>query len=328
MAHIFSHLFLFLHVFRLHISIDITSLWWYNSFKEVRFMVQQFLVKDYFDKGKPVKVGYYIEHREINMHSHEFWELSYVYESRGTHYYSDERVSPIKEGEFVFMSPGISHCITSPKQGKGAWVRVCNFLMSQEYVEELKQEYLSIKEIEEYALQGMISRNEPFCIHLRDQYGKIYNLLDTAAHEYKYFTDSSDKVLKYIALTVLIYVTRLYESGLKKEKVVETKNDVIDDLIKFIRSNFKSNLTLDYLSAYVHLSPAYLSRYFKKCTGINISDFITKTRIDRAKQILKTSNYSIQDISEFCGYKDMSNFQRVFKKNVGMSASQYRKNNV
>ena len=134
-------------------------------------------------------------------------------------------------------------------------------------------------------------------------------------------------MISMIALTVLIYITRIYEREIKKEKIVETKNDVIDDLIKFIRSNFKRNLTLDYLAAYVHLSPAYLSRYFKKCTGVNITDFITKTRIDRAKQILKTSNYSIQEISEFCGYKDMSNFQRVFKRLVGVSASQYRQNN-
>lgn len=290
-------------------------------------MEQTFLVEDFFDEGKSVKLGYYIEHREINMHSHDFWEVSYIYESRGTHYFEDGKTSQIKEGEFVFVSPGISHCVTSPQQGEGAWVRVCNFLMSQEYVDELKKEYLSIKELEEYTLRNMVARNEPFCIHMKDEYGKIYNLLDTAAHEYKYFTDSSNEVLKHIASTVLIQITRLYESKIKKEKVVETKNDVIDDLIKFIRSNFKSNLTLDYLAAYVHLSPAYLSRYFKKCTGMNISDFITKTRIDRAKQILKTSNYSIQEISEFCGYKDMSNFQRVFKRLVGVSASQYRQNN-
>lgn len=123
-----------------------------------------------------------------------------------------------------------------------------------------------------------------------------------------------------------MYIIRLFEKAIKNETITTTKNELIDDLVKYITSNFCSNLTLDYLAEYTHLSSEYLSRYFKKCTGMNISDFITETRIEKAKYRLRTSNWSINDIREYCGYRSISNFQKAFKKAVGMTAGKYRRN--
>ena len=151
------------------------------------------------------------------------------------------------------------------------------------------------------------------------------NLLMTIAHEYKHFSECSEEIIANSTLSLLIYITRLHEKKLKNETVTTTKNDVINDLIKYIRSNFGSNITLEYLAAYVHLSPEYLSRYFKKCTKMNISDFITQTRIEKAKYRLRTTSWPIQDVAFYCGYNSPGNFHKAFKKTVGMSAGEYRK---
>lgn len=286
-------------------------------------MAQKYYCKDFFDNNEPVSIGFYMEQRETNMNSHEFWEISYVYEGRGTHHFEDGS-DAISEGEFIFISPDISHCITSPQSEKQGWVRVCNMLMTQEYVDDLTQRLLSLHELDEYQLRNILRDKKPFCIHLKDDSGSIYNLLMTAAHEYKHPMAGSGAIIENAALSLLTYITRLYERSLTNETVTTTKNDVIDDLIRFIKSNFGSNLTLDYLAAYAHLSPEYLSRYFKKCTGVNISDFITETRIEKAKYRLRTSNWSINDICEYCGYRSISNFQKAFKKAVGMTAGEYR----
>lgn len=288
-------------------------------------MAQKFLNRDFFCNNEQISAGFYMEHREINMHSHEFWEISYVYEGRGTHFYEDGKTEAIKEGEFVFLSPDVSHCITSPPPEKGGWVRVCNMLITQDYVDKLKERFLSVRELDEYFLKNMIFNKEPFCIHLKDDSGSIYNLLMTAAHEYRHFSDCSNEIIENSAMSLFMYMIRLYEKTIKNETVTTTKNEVIDDLVKYITSNFGSNLTLDFLAEYAHLSPEYLSRYFKKCTGVNLSDFITKTRIEKAKYRLRTGNWSINDICEYCGYRSISNFQKAFKKAVGMTAGEYRK---
>ena len=288
-------------------------------------MTQKFLKRDFFCNNEKVSVGFYMEHREINMHSHEFWEISYVYEGRGTHYYEDGRIEPIKEGEFIFLNPDTVHCITSPPSEKGSPVRVCNLLIAQEYIDEIKERFLAVRTLDEYSLKNMIFDQTPFCIHLKDDSGSVHSLLMTAAHEYKHFSDCSSEIIENSVVSLLMYIIRLYEKTIKNETVTTTKNELIDDLVKYISSNFGNSLTLDYLAEFSHLSPEYLSRYFKKCTGRNLSDFIAEIRIEKAKYRLRTSNWSINDICEYCGYKSASNFQKAFKKAVGMSAGEYRK---
>ena len=290
-------------------------------------MIQKLMIKDFFEDNDPVSVGFYIEHREMNMHSHEFWEISYVFEGRGEHHAEDGKTIPIRENEFIFISPGTAHCITSPPKGKGGWVRVCNLLMTQEYIDRLINRFLSVRELDDYKLKNIILNKMPFCIHLKDDSGSINNMLMTAAHEYKHFTHASAEMIENSAVNLLMYISRLYENTLKNETVITTKNEVIDDLIKYIKSNFGSNISLDYLAAYVHLSPEYLSRYFKKCTGVNLSDFITETRIEKAKYRLRTSNWTINNICAYCGYQSISSFQKAFKKTVGISAGAYRELN-
>lgn len=290
-------------------------------------MAKKFFTCDFFEKDKLYFCNFFIEHREKNMHSHEFWEISYVYEGMGIHHFEDGSTVPVREGEFIFISPGASHCITSPQSEDGSWVRVCNFLITQEYVDFLKKYFLSFHEFDEYSLKILIEQNKPFCIHLNDDSGSVSNLLMTIAHEYRHFSECSDKIIENSALSLLIYITRLYEKTLRNEAVSDTKNETITELIRYIKSNFGSNLNLEYLAAYAHLSPEYLSRYFKKCTGINISDFITHTRIEKAKYRLRTTDWSVQEISSYCGYQTLGNFHKAFKKAVGMTAGEYRKMN-
>lgn len=286
-------------------------------------MDQTFLIDDFLNNDE-ISVGFYVESRDINMHSHEFYEISYVYEGRGTHYQKDGH-EPIRTGEFIFLSPGVSHCIKSPAPNTGSWVRVCNMLITPSYLNELRKRISSIRELDEYSLKNKIFGGEPFCIHLKDDSQSIYRLLMTAAHEYNHYSDCSGEIITNSAASLLMYIIRLYEKEIKHETVTSTKNEVIDDLLKFISTNFGSRLTLDYLAAYAHLSPEYLSRYFKRRTGMNISDYITRVRIDKAKYRLRTNNWAINDICEYCGYQSISAFQKAFKKAVGMSAGEYRK---
>ena len=201
-------------------------------------MADIFLVKDYFEDGQPYHIDFFIEHREMNMHSHEFWELSYVYEGRGTHHLANGKSESIKEGDFLLISPGASHCITSPPQTEGSWVRVCNFLITQEYIDILKKRFLNLRELDEYSLRSAIKENASFCIHLNDEPGTVNRLMMTAAHEYKHFSEGSEEIIENTALNLLIYITRLYERMLRNETVSTTKNEVIDDLLKYINSNF------------------------------------------------------------------------------------------
>lgn len=132
------------------------------------------------------------------------------------------------------------------------------------------------------------------------------------------------KIIENEIKSLLIYSSRLYDAALSGTPF-HIKKTILDDLMKFIGSNFSADLTLSFLAEYVHLSPEYLSRYFKKYTGKNLSAFIAVTRIQKAKYMLRTEDLTIHEIAEYCGYTSISNFEKSFKKLTGMTAGEYRK---
>ena len=277
-------------------------------------MAQTFYIRDFFLPGENVSAGYFLEHRENTLHSHEFWEISYVLEGRGEHHKEKDAITKIGEGDFLLISPGPAHCIVSPPPEKGSWVRVCNVLISPDYMNQLIQKMNSLIEFEENPLRQMFNQHTPLCEQMKDDSGSILRMMTNLTHEYKHYSIGSGKIIENELQNLLIYICRLYEKSQKGDKVSSTKKETIDDLIKFIGSNFGGNLTLDFLAEYVHLSPEYLSRYFKKHTGKNLSEFIAETRIKKAKYMLRTEDRPIHEIAEHCGYISISSLKKHLRR--------------
>lgn len=280
------------------------------------------LADNFFKNDSPIYAFFGVERRDKNMHSHDFWELSYVYEGRGTHYMNDS-VLTIREKEFLFISPETEHCIVSPSKENGALVRVCNVLVKKAYMDKIVNKYRKMDSFADYDFTQML--NKAFCLQLSDDSRIVYNQIMAITHEYNHFAEGSDCIIENCMINLLIYIARLHKTQTAKQQTSDNKNEALDEVIKYIRSNFGGNLTLDFLAEQAHISREYLSRKFKSYTGTNISDFIAEVRIERAKQLLRSSTHSITDISLYCGYTSIGNFQRFFKKLVGCSPSEYRK---
>lgn len=102
-------------------------------------------------------------------------------------------------------------------------------------------------------------------------------------------------------------------------------NILVDSILDYINQNYCSNgLSLDAVADHFRKNPAYLSKVFKKETGFNFSDYITKKRMEKGKELLADLSLKIYEIAEMTGYADVSNFIKVFKKNCGMSPNEYR----
>jgi two-component system response regulator YesN len=113
------------------------------------------------------------------------------------------------------------------------------------------------------------------------------------------------------------------------EKVLSSNNSNIEDIINnaklFISNNYMKDITLDMVASEICISTYYFSKLFKKETGINFIDYLTKERIDNAKYLIRNSSKSIKQISSEVGYNDSNYFSRVFKKHTGYSPSIYKK---
>lgn len=109
---------------------------------------------------------------------------------------------------------------------------------------------------------------------------------------------------------------------LQKKKI----NKVIINAKLFIKENFSREITLEEVSKSVCVSPHYFSRLFKEETSENFIEYLTKVRIDKAKEFMKTSNLSIKEICFKVGFADPNYFSHIFKKIEKLTPSQYIKN--
>ena len=103
-------------------------------------------------------------------------------------------------------------------------------------------------------------------------------------------------------------------------------SDVVFKVTNYIKRNCNEKLSLDSLAREVYLSKSYLSSMFKEETGISLTEYITKVRIEKSKKLLTENSISISSIALQCGFKDQSYFTKVFKKETGTSPKKYRNN--
>ncbi len=98
----------------------------------------------------------------------------------------------------------------------------------------------------------------------------------------------------------------------------------IRNAIEYIHLNLNAELSLSIISGELNKNSSFLSNQFKKETGKTITKYIQESRIERAMQLLISTELSIQEISETVGIHDLSWFSKLFKNIVGVSPSQYR----
>lgn len=104
----------------------------------------------------------------------------------------------------------------------------------------------------------------------------------------------------------------------------KSSNLSIDNAMKYINDHLHTSLAIKDVAQHVHLNSSYFSVLFKQEKGITFSDFVTKVRLKKAKELLIVTDLGIDEISEKVGYQTTSYFIKIFKKNENMTPKQYR----
>ncbi|MFZ7943009.1 response regulator [Neobacillus sp. 19] len=109
-----------------------------------------------------------------------------------------------------------------------------------------------------------------------------------------------------------------------KRKTSQNTSNVIVEIEKYLQANFDRDVKLQEISDHFYISREYISRKFKQEFNVNISDYIVKFRMERAKSLLKNSQLKIYEIANMVGYQDDKYFRKVFKKVIGVTPNEYR----
>ena len=129
--------------------------------------------------------------------------------------------------------------------------------------------------------------------------------------------DSWEEAVEYIyQLSNVIF-------RLQSEEKKKRADKAIHYIQKFIEDHISEDLSLVRLSEQVYLNPSYLSRLYKQVFGVNLSEFIDRVRIKRAKELLEKENVKIHEVAKMVGYETATSFTRFFRKGTGRSPQEY-----
>ncbi|MEG0152302.1 MAG: AraC family transcriptional regulator [Cellulosilyticaceae bacterium] len=99
------------------------------------------------------------------------------------------------------------------------------------------------------------------------------------------------------------------------------KQTTVQAIIDYMSMYYMNDISLDYISKSMYLSPIYISKLFKEETGSSPINYLIQIRLNKAKELLQTQNLPIKSIAKSVGYEDAYHFSKLFKKYFGISPS-------
>lgn len=156
------------------------------------------------------------------------------------------------------------------------------------------------------------------------QYPDLLKSTDYVFQHAKSSTSTNDILLKGELLHIFGI---LFENNLYSKSNITSKNilNIIRPALEHIKKYYNKNITIPELAKISHLSQSYLMSCFKNALGISAIEYICQLRIKLACEMLRDSELNISDIAFECGFANLSNFNRQFKKRLGTPPSEYRK---
>ena len=145
---------------------------------------------------------------------------------------------------------------------------------------------------------------------------KIYN-------EYTEREMGFQNIIRAYLIELIIKIFR--EIDKRQPAFTQSHRELVQKAIDHMRNNYKSHISLDDIVSGMFLSKNYFRQIFKKTTGTSISSYIQELRITEACRLLETTTESLAEIAVKCGFNDIKFFYQTFKKAVGMTPAEYRR---
>ncbi|WP_127492244.1 AraC family transcriptional regulator [Paenibacillus glycanilyticus] len=271
----------------------------------------------FFEPGVPLYVNRAYESFDMDEHSHEFVEITYVSEGAGVHYIAGEAV-PVEHGTLFFIPVGQSHVFRPKTPKKDRPLIVYNCLLPSSFMSELRDGFPYASEILDCFTDESLS-----WFSVKDSTGEYHAMFREL---YQEFAAKPPAYMVVLASLVMRILTGLYRH---KQQIIAPAGDrpqwlSVDEAIAYIDRNYSSELKLGELAAQARLSERQFSRLFRRHTGMSLIEYVQSIRMDAACRLLTAGHGSVEEIAGAVGYADLKFFYRLFKKKTGVTPRQYR----
>ncbi len=254
------------------------------------------------------------------IHNHEVFELNFVEHAAGVRRIVGDSTEVIGEYDLVLItSPDLEHVW---EQGTCTSEDIREVTVQFDF--DFSDSGIFGRNPFNSMRKMMVEAQKGLCFPM-DAIMKVYQQIDTLSTIHDGFYAFQQ------FLTILYELSRcegarpLATSSFAKVNVASDSRRVLK-VKNFINENYQHEIRLSDMASLVGMSPSAFSRFFKLHTGRNLTDYIIDMRLGYASRQLVDSTDSIAEISYSCGFNNLSNFNRIFRKKKGCSPSEFREN--
>ena len=251
------------------------------------------------------------------LHKHEVLELNFIENGEGAKRIVGDCIETLDKYDLVLIGVGLEHgweqhdC--KMENVHEIMIQFPSDILSESLLQ--KNQCSSLRRLIENSRKG-ISFGMKACEAMKS---KIYEVMNTEAGFYR-----------LLKLYDLLYTLSMQDDchTLASGSFTHSTDDVDSRRVKkiedYINRNYKNEIRLNTLADLAGMTPTSFSRFFRLRTGRSLSDYIIDIRLGHAARMLADSTTSIVEICYDCGFNNVSNFNRIFKKKKGCTPSSFR----
>ena len=253
------------------------------------------------------------------LHRHGEFELNFVENCKGNRRIIGDSIESTDDYDLVLMGGGLEH---TWEQG------TCTSDDIREITIHFSRDLFPpsfISKTPMASLSALLERADMGVAFSMKTIMRVYNLINELAQMEPGFYS----VMKFMELMYELSVStdyRVLSSGAFAHADVAVDSRRVQKVKEYIDKNFRDDIRLQSLADMTHMTATAFSRFFKLRTGKNISDYIIDVRLGHAARLLADSTMTVVEICYHCGFNNISNFNRVFRKRKGCTPTEFRAN--
>lgn len=250
--------------------------------------------------------------------SHPFRELVFVSSGRLS-ISSDGFNGVLEKNKLIIHRPDESHYLKTI-EGNAPTVIIIGFTCEGGDIDRFSMHPIALDDQDVKKLAEIVKEG-------RNVFAPPYDVPKYDMKKKKNAPYGAEQMLKNLLEYFLISLTRKYgESALTEETTVIDKVNATE-IISYIDDNYKEKITLDELAFIFRTNRSTLCKVFKTTTGKTITEYVNDKKLNKAKDKILTTNKTLTEIAEELNFESIHYFTRFFKKHVGISPKEFRKNN-
>lgn len=274
-----------------------------HSSQLIPFSYYKCLIPDYFSS--------------VPLHWHSEFEINFIISDCAEFICGDNRFVS-SEGDIIIIPPNMLHAVYPHEDFKQLYDTVV-----------FSPEMLGVSENDRCAaecLKPLLGGTEINTQITREHiyYSELKTTVENIFSCAKGNTPQLDMLMKSELLRLFWL---LYENGdiFRTDKNTVSRSETIRPAIEYMNENFSEAVTIEQLAEITHMSKSYFMRRFKETAGVGAIEYLSQLRIKKACEILLKTDKTVVEAAFECGFRNLSNFNRQFRKFVGCTPKEYRK---